>query len=157
MWLPGSLIRFGEHAAFFYFGYSFYHDNDRAAKEPISAQTALRDLLNHELTARYKSLRGLISYGISCGRLGPDAQMLRDSLDDFLQATSDGDRQAASLAVSLCLEHGTLGGKADDAGADTEILRQFEAITDDEQRSAFCNKHRDELMKAQDARQNNES
>jgi hypothetical protein len=91
-----------------------------------------------------------------CATLGgPDVQLLFDSLGDVLAAKTGSDRAAAQRAVNLIFAHGNLGPKGDETGPDDAILRQFEAITDDERRTAFYSKHKKEILAAFEARKSN--
>jgi hypothetical protein len=111
------------------------------------------NLLQTALRERYERMRGLLSYGIACGRTNPDCKLVFDSLGDYLEAKSDSDRQAAQRAVNLIFDHGDLGDRNDETGTDDAILRQFAALTDPGERSRFYQRHRAELIKAHDVRQ----
>jgi hypothetical protein len=113
---------------------------ENAAAEVLAAKDKLIALLDEDVRNGFQKTRGLLSYGIAMGRATPDAR-------------SDPDRKAEHKAVNLCLQHGNLGDKDDEAGAEDAILRQFEALTDPDERSRFYQRHRAELMKAHDVRQ----
>ena len=98
-------------------------------------------------------MHGLLAYGVATGGLSSDATLLFNTLGDFLEAKSDGDRVSAQKAVDLILQHGNLGDRNDEAGPDDRILAEFESISDPEERSRFYQRHRAELMKAHDVRQ----
>jgi hypothetical protein len=56
------------------------------------------------------------------------------------------------------LAHGNFDPKEEETVAvDDEVLKRFEALTDPEQRTAFYNKHRDEIQRGFEARKNNKS
>jgi chromosome segregation ATPase len=115
--------------------------------------------LNQVVHERYERMHGLLAYGMGTGGLNSDAQLLFHTLGDLLQAKSESDRASAERTVNLILEHGDVFGDKQDkaATADDEIARQFEAISDPEQRTAFYNKHSAEIQRGFDARKSNNS
>jgi hypothetical protein len=126
--------------------------------EQFRAQTKKQHAnLNQVVYEKYQSMHALLSYPGGDARLGPDGQLLFHTLSDFLQAKSESDRAAAERTVNLILAHGDVfGDKAKmTETADDEIARQFEAMEDGEQRSAFFKKHRDEILRGFESRKNN--
>jgi hypothetical protein len=120
----------------------------RAAKAAQPSREAL-----HE---KHEHMHGLLAYGMSTGSLSPDAELLFNTLGDLLGAKTEGDRASANKAVDLILEHGNILGKEEETGAcDDEALRRFENLSDPEERSAFFNQNRDEILRGFDARKNN--
>jgi hypothetical protein len=116
------------------------------------------NLLEKALHEKHERMHGLLAYGMATGGLSPDAALLFNELGDFLAAKSESDRAAATKAIGLILDHGNVFGdkqeeKADDI--DDRILAQFESIADEQQRTAFYQKHRDEIHRGFEARKNN--
>jgi hypothetical protein len=104
----------------------------------------------------YERMHGLLAYGAAMGTNTPDCQLLHDSIGDYLEASSPGDRKAAERSISLIFEHGDLGDKDRKAAReDDRILKEFEAISNPESRSAFYSQHKAQIMAAYDARKNN--
>jgi len=102
----------------------------RAQDKHIELQNAA---IRHEL----EQMHGLLAYGLANSGLGAEARMLHASLDDFLTAKNDPDRDAAERSVNLCLKHGSLTkvGKPD-----TSVLDQYEAL-EGEESSRFYRKN----------------
>jgi hypothetical protein len=66
----------------------------------------------------------------------------------------------AHKAVNLCLAHGNFDAPGHPSVADDiddRILSQFEAISDPQERTAFYNKHRDQIHRGLVARKNIQS
>ena len=126
---------------------------ENASDEVVTAQGKLLDLYNEDLRDYYQKMRGLFSYGIATGKTNPDCKLLFDGLGDYLEAKSESDRTAAQKAVNLCLTHGNLDSTDREPVADDRILTQFEAITDPEDQSRFYAKHKQEIMAAFQARE----
>lgn len=123
-----------------------------------SQQQKQIDLLNKAVHEKYERMHGLLAYGVATGGLSSDATLLFNTLGDFLNASSDSDRKAAGRAVSLILEHGNLeGAKAGTDSADDEILRRFEAIRDDGERTSFYQKFKGEILAGYEARKQRNS
>jgi hypothetical protein len=129
------------------------YDEVLAIKDDIVALKC--EELDEEQRGAFERMRGLLSYGIATGQTNPDCRLLYDSLGDYLDAKTDGDRRAAHRAIDLIFQHGNLGDRRDKvAGADEEITRQFESMEAGESRSAFYNEHVDAIRRAYDARKN---
>jgi len=125
-----------------------------AAAAALAAKHNLLALCNEEQRGVFEKMRGLLAYGFSTGQTTPDCQLLYDTLGDYLEAKSDGDRKAAHRAVDLIFAHGNLGDKRAETRAEDRIIAEFEAITDPERRTAFYNKHSTEIQRGYDARKN---
>jgi hypothetical protein len=111
---------------------------EKMADEVISEMNKHLDLLNQGIRGGFERMHGLLSYCAATGGLSVEAALLYGSLDDYLKAQSVSDRDAASRAVELCLEHGNPfgdpgGGKA----PDTAILDRYESIQDPEQAASY--------------------
>jgi hypothetical protein len=125
--------------------------------EQFRAQTKKqRTNLDQVVHEQHERMHGLLAYGMSTGGLNSDAQLLFNTLSDLLQAKTARDRASSERAVNLIILHGDpFGDKAKmTATADDEIARQFEAITDEQERTTFYNKHRDEIHRGLEARKN---
>src|SRR6476620_5872756 len=95
----------------------------------VAAQDKHIELQNAAIRHELEQMHGLLAYGLANSGLGAEARMLHASLDDFLTAKNDPDRDAAERSVNLCLKHGSLTkvGKPD-----TSVLDQYEALEGEE-------------------------
>jgi hypothetical protein len=129
-----------------------------ARDEVLAAKTRMVELrteaVDEEQRGVFERMRGLLAYGFATGQTTPDCQLLYDTLGDYLEAKTDGDRKAAHRAVDLIFAHGNLGDKRGETGGEDRIIAEFEAITDPERRTAFYNRHSTEIQRGFDARKN---
>jgi hypothetical protein len=107
------------------------------------------ELQNAAIRHELEQMHGLLAYGLANRGLGAEARVLHASLDDFLNAKSDSDRNAAQRAVDLCLKHGALTKVG---RPDTAILDQYEAL-EGEDATAFYRKHEKTIHSQLQARQ----
>jgi hypothetical protein len=110
--------------------------------------------LHEEQRGLFERMHGLLSYGIATGQSTPDCQLLFDTLGDYLEAKTDGDRKAAHRAVDLIFQHGNLGDKRSETAAGDRILAQLDEIRDPEEQSRIYAQHRDEIHQAFDRKPN---
>jgi hypothetical protein len=74
-------------------------------------------------------------------------------LDDFLNAKTEADRNAAERSVNLCLKHGSLTKVSK---PDTAILDEYERL-ESEDASAFHRKRQPEILAQLQQRQDSET
>jgi hypothetical protein len=98
---------------------------EKQYQDVLAAHDKHIELQNAAIRHEFEQMHGLLAYGLANSGLSAEARMLHASLDDFLNAKTDADRNAAERSVNLCLEHGKLTkvGKPD-----TAILDAYEAL-----------------------------
>jgi hypothetical protein len=118
-------------------------------QDVLAQQDKHIELQNAAIRHELEQMHGLLAYAAANSGLSVEARMLHASLDDFLHAKSDSDRNAAERAVDLCLEHGKLTkvGKPD-----TSILDAYEAL-EGEDASRFYRENQQTILAQLQARQ----
>jgi hypothetical protein len=118
-------------------------------QDVLAQQDKHIELQNAAIRHELEMMHGLLAYGLANSGLGAEARVLHASLDDFLNAKTEADRNAAERSVNLCLKHGSLTkvGKPD-----TAILDEYEAL-EGEDATAFYKKHEKTIHSQLQARQ----
>jgi hypothetical protein len=130
---------------------------ENAHAEALAAKDKLIALYDEDMRDHSQKTRGLLSYAIATGSATADTKLLFDSLADYLDAKSESDRNAAHKTVNLIIAHGNpFNDKAkENDDIDDRVVAQLESISDEAQRTAFYQKHRDAIHRGLEARKNN--